>query len=574
MNGIHEAKGSIPFTSTFPFWAFSSMMNNDNLDPEIANLLGISEPDQKPAPAASTPPPAFGNLFKDEGQASESDKLAEEAQRSLKQRFIKIANVLGKANPAFSDKDFYNKVMAGEGSEAAKFHELFSQFLKAQNPEDRSLYRNRVIPAYWDMASRIAERLGGSVSPAKLYFLRFGMVSPNFLSPEQRDLLSKVQTKNNTGEPFYYLDEWIARIAGGLDKISATDEVRKVMLDTSQKKLDKLDKRKGQRDAEIAALRNRVNQLEETESELDRNIKILLRHDTRSDLGGLKACFNADQKRALSDLNDILRRLSVLDRELGKSYEAVGDIDKDLDDLEKSTEGLDKESTVDSQAITTEFNAIRQMAKLCVGRKGNHFPVLLKSYFVASLGTLGIRENVINMMAAVEELDAGLFIRRYREQDNRIVPNVILIPNYGDFGICWQPFEKHNRSTSRGRLAIPIFSKNLTLAVITALGDLRWQVAKEKAQHRWMEEGITGKYYQCFTENKMKGDVKDSFIRDYILWITKESEGVQKLERDVRGIFWRTMPFPNEVKLRLKNRGFVYSELVKRDTNISMSDGY
>jgi hypothetical protein len=550
------------------------MMNDDNLDPEIANLLGISEPASKEEPVTSSPPPAFGKLFKDESQANESERLAEEAQRNLKKRFTKITKILGKPNPVFQDKDFYNRVMAGEGSEAAKFHELFSQFLKAQNPEDRSLFRNRVIPAYWDMAARIVERISGSLSPPKLYLLRFGIVSPNFLSPEQRDLLSKVQTKNDTGETVYYLDEWMMRIARGLDKISATDEVRKVMLDSGQKKLDKLDKRKGQRDAEIAALRNRVGQLEEAENDLDRNVKILLRHDIRDDLGGLKACFNADQKRALTDVNDILRRLAALDRELAKSYEAVGDIDKELDDLEKSTEGMEKDAVVDAQTITTEFNAVRQMAKLCVGRKGNHFPVLLKSYFVASLGNLGIRENVINMLAAVEELDAGLFIRRYREQDNRIVPNVLLLPNYGDFGICWQPFEKHNRSTSRARLAIPIFPKNLTLAVITALADLRWQVAKERAQHRWMEEGITGKYYQWFLENKMKGDVKDAFIRDYILWITKESEGVQKLDREIRGIFWRTIPFPNEVKQKLKNRGFVYNELVKKDTNISMSDGY
>ncbi len=549
------------------------MMNDEMLDPEIANLLGIEEPAAASSPAPSAAP-SFGKLMKGDAPPSEAERLAEEAKRTSRQGFTKITKVLGKPNPAFSDKEFYNRVMSGEGSEAAKFHELFTQFLKAKNPDDRSIYRNRVIPAYWDMAARIVERIGGSLSPAKLYFLRFGLVSPNFLSPEQRDLLSKVQTRNDTGESVYYLDEWMTRIARGLDRISATDEVRKVMMDTSQKKLDKLDKRKGQRDAELAALRNRVSQLEEAESDLERNVGILLRHDLRDDLGGLKACFNPDQRRALTDINDILRRLNSLDRDLGKSYEAVGDIDRELDDLEKSTEGMDKETTVDTQAIVTEFNALRQMSKLCVGRKGNHFPVLLKSYFVPSLANLGIRENVINLLAKVESLDAGLFIRRYREQDNRIVPNVILLPNYGDFGICWQPFEKHNRSTSRGRLAVPIFPKNLTLAVITALGDLRWQVAKERAQHRWMEEGITGKYYQWFSGHKMKGDVKDSFIHDYILWVTKESEGVQKLDREVRGIFWRSMPFPNELKLKLKNRGFVYSELVKKDTNISMSDGY
>ena len=89
-----------------------------------------------------------------------------------------------------------------------------------------------------------------------------------------------------------------------------------------------------------------------------------------------------------------------------------------------------------------------------------------------------------------------------------------------------------------------------------------------------MEEGITGKYYQWFDEKKLRGDVREYFIRDYILWITMESQGMQKLDRDVRGIFWRLMPFPQETKEALKNRGFFYSELYKKDQNIAMSDGY
>jgi hypothetical protein len=551
------------------------MKSNNNLDPEIANLLGIDETAEEPSPPSpAEPPPAFGTLFKDEAQSSDLTKLEQEARQNLKQRFTKIAKILGKPHPAFSDKEFYNRVMASEGKEAAKFHELFAQFLKSQNPEDRSGYRNRVIPAYWDMLGRMVERVSSKLPIHKLLLIRYGIISPSFLAPDQIDLLSKVEIKNTHGEPVYYLDEWLLRVAGGLEKTSATDEVQKVKLDSSQKMLDKLDKRKGQRDAEIAVLRNQISQLEEAETELERKVKDLTRHDIRDDLGGLKACFNTDQKRVMSEINDLFRRLSNIDRDMARSYSSIDDISKDLDDLEKSTEGFDKDVQVDSQAVSEEFKVLRQMSKLCVGRKGNHFPVLVKHYFVANLGQLGIRENIINLLASVEYLDSGLFVRRYREQDNRIVPNVLLLPNYGEFGICWQPFEKHNRSTSRGRLAIPIFPKSLTLALISALGDLRWQVAKERAQHRWMEEGITGRYYQWFSEHKMKGDVKDSFIRDYVFWITKESEGVQKLDRHVRGIFWRTIPFPNDVKQKLRNRGFVYNELAKKDQNIAMSDGY
>ncbi|MCK5154427.1 MAG: hypothetical protein KAQ93_08725, partial [Spirochaetales bacterium] len=90
----------------------------------------------------------------------------------------------------------------------------------------------------------------------------------------------------------------------------------------------------------------------------------------------------------------------------------------------------------------------------------------------------------------------------------------------------------------------------------------------------WMEEGLTGRYYQWFTEKKMRGDVREFFIQDYILWITKESEGTQKLDKDVRGIFWRTIPFRQELRDRLRKRGFVYNELYKKDINRSLSDGY
>ena len=140
--------------------------------------------------------------------------------------------------------------------------------------------------------------------------------------------------------------------------------------------------------------------------------------------------------------------------------------------------------------------------------------------------------------------------------------------------ICWEPFSRYNRATSRGRVAIPLYPKNIREAILSAVADLRWQVAKEKAQHYWMEEGITGRYYQWFQDQKLRGDVKDYFIRDYILWHTWESQGTQKLERDVRGIFWRMMPFPQEVKENLKNRGFVYNDLYKKDGNIARSDGY
>ena len=135
-------------------------------------------------------------------------------------------------------------------------------------------------------------------------------------------------------------------------------------------------------------------------------------------------------------------------------------------------------------------------------------------------------------------------------------------------------FDRHNRATGKARLAIPMYTKNLKETILRALADLRWQIAKDKAQHYWMEEGLTGHYYEYYSSMEFKGDIKNYFTEDYILWVTKESTGVQKLDKRVRNTFWRYMPYPQDIKEDLKNRGFAYLELYRKDENIAKSDGY
>ena len=230
--------------------------------------------------------------------------------------------------------------------------------------------------------------------------------------------------------------------------------------------------------------------------------------------------------------------------------------------------------TNDTEAVRIEYETVRQMAKMTVGRRGNQFPIFTREFYHCTEKGTGTRENVIEVLRWIESIDPGCFHRIHKNIPNRIVPYVLLVPTYGDRGFCWEPFDRYNRVTSRGRIVIPMYPKDLRIAVLTAIADLRWQVAKEKASYYWMEEGITGQYYQHIEQLKLKGDLKEFFIEDYILWMTKESEGVQRLDKDVRGIFWRNMPFPKERKEELRKRSLVYDELCKKDLNREMSDGY
>jgi len=545
----------------------------EGLDPDVAELLGIEEaPPPSPASGAGADgDPDFQTLFKDDKPIHQA---AADTVDTTRTRFPTIVSIQEDPKPYFQDKEFYKKVLANEGDQATRVHDLLGKYVKAEDPEEKSRLRAQLISAFWDLGERMSLRAGRELIMPKRLLLRFGILSPSFLTPELQDIVSRIIYENTTGEPVWYVDEWLERITRGQVRPSTVDEVKARGKDTGQRILDAVEKKKGQRDAELTMLKAKVGQLEEREAQLKGQVELITRHEINSEYGGLKAPFTASQKAALAQVMDLLRQIAAMDAQIAASYAALTNADKDLGNLKEKSEGISAGSVVDQRAAAGEWMSLRQMAKMCVGRQGNHFPIFHSQFVRPQIKEIGTRENVIREMAGVEAMDPGLFMRTYKTQTTRIVPNIILLACYGDTGICWEPFEKFNRATSRGRVAIPMFSKNLPVAVITAMADLRWQVAKEKAQYYWMEEGITGKYYQWFTERKLRGDVREYFIRDYALWITKESQGMQKLDKDVRGIFWRMMPFPQHIKDSLRNRSFIYNELYKKDQNIAKSDGY
>lgn len=536
---------------------------SEELDPEVAALIGLSDDDGEM--------PDFSQLF-DEPVSDDESESGDDVDMSIK-TFTRPSKLEEEPKPIFNNKAYYKIALTGEGDASKRVHTVLGQFLQAEDPQDRSTHRSRMITAYWELFRGIAGKISANLEEPKRMLLRFGMLAPTVVSADQRTMLSKVILENTSGEPIYYTDEWLMEVAKGHINVSATDETRPSKRREPEKINAQLEKTRGKRDAQLNLIRTSVQEMEGLEGELREKIDTIANHDTRPEFDNLPAPYNELQRQAIGEISTIMRRLSTVNKELSRNYRELEGMQEHLSQLEEREEEVGAVQ-VDAKSIEEEANTIRQMTKLCVGRQGNHFPVLMKQYLRAALFNIGTRENVINVLVDVEYLDPGIFLRTFKMQTNRIVPNIVLLPCYGDQGICWEPFERYNRASSRGRLAVPMYPKDLRVAVISALGDLRWQIAKEKAQHYWMEEGLTGWYYQWFDGRKMRGDVKDAFIQDYVLWITKESEGTQKLEREVRDIFWRYMPFPQDVKDKLKNRGFVYAELHKKDVNRSMSDGY
>lgn len=568
---------------------------NDELDPEIAKLLANAEQDAmeeidlESIESVDIDTSNFSKKSIFQESQDSGPKSIHRVDLSV-QGFTPIEQLVSDVPyDHFNDKSYYKTALTGENNSSQRVHQIMSKYLTTKDPKDRAVFRQQIVTAYWELLRGLVGKAGNVNLPMpKRMLMRFGVLLPSLFKTEQKEFFSKIFIDNNPQEPILYMDEWFKEISSGRMTNSMTDEKRQpkrmanmtadeVNLAEQSRLMQLQSKNSGKLQSSENILNMKENERSMLELELKNRIETLCEHTKVLDLPPHTEPLTEMQRRVFSEITDHLHRLSKIDKELTKALneyrEAKGAYDSVKYKLEETGSGHQIQ-TNDTEAVRIEYETVRQMAKMTVGRRGNQFPIFTREFYHCTEKGTGTRENVIEVLRWIESVDPGCFHRIHKNMPNRIVPYVLLVPTYGDRGFCWEPFDRYNRVTSRGRIVIPMYPKDLRIAVLTAIADLRWQVAKEKASYYWMEEGITGQYYQHIEQLKLKGDLKEFFIEDYILWMTKESEGVQRLDKDVRGIFWRNMPFPKERKEELRKRSLVYDELCKKDLNREMSDGY
>jgi len=553
----------------------------DDFDP-VAFILENNSSDEANTDEFDIPGVDFGN---------DSSALFDDDEPTVRDPFTVDLSIKGfepvtktfqdESTGVFDDPKYYKVLMGGEGQSAQRLHNLLSKYLTSKDPQDRVMYRQQIISAYWEFVKSLAPKMNISSTPMpKRMVMRYAVALPSLFTAEQKDMFSKAFFENTSGEPILYLDEWMKAIATGKLDLSATDDVpqRKSQMQqggsAEQQYLMQLkSKNVGKLQSAESQLNAKESERAMVESELKSRIDNLCEHPPYVGLAPHKMTWSDAQRKLIGEIQERLRALQKIDKELAKFLDEFQEAKEIGNSLDSKMADMPQEIEVDLSDIHKEMDTVRQMAKMTVGRKGNHFPVYSREFFHCLPNSTGFRENVIKTFAWIESIDPDCFVRIHKNQHNRIVPYTLLVPTYGDMGICWEPFNRYNRLTSRGRIAIPMYPRDLKIACLAAVADLRWQVAKAKAID-WTADGLTGQYYQWIESQKLKGDLKTYFIADYILWMTKESTGIQKLTKEVRGIFWRYMPFPQSLKDDLGRRSPVYADLVQKDKNREMSDGY
>ncbi|MBM7023065.1 MULTISPECIES: hypothetical protein [Treponema] len=562
-------------------------MDEQELDPSIAALLAEAERSHRIGET---------NIDTAEADVSPETQTDSPAERRAPKGIhdvdlgVKAFGPPGKSlndvpSDVFDDPEYYKTALSGENESAQRVHVQLSKYLTSQDPKDRSVFRQNIISAYWELLRGMSEKSGNMHLPMpKRMLMRFGVLLPSLFKPEQKDFFSRIIFENLTNEPILYMDEWFKEVLSGRMNISMTDEPassRKISKNPDEAQMQEQtrlmqlqSKNSGKLQSAESMLTMKEHEREMLEIELKRLVNDICEHQPCFGLEPHLAPYTESQKHEFSEISDKLRNLSRNDKELAKNLREFEEAKGIFDSVQEKLDAGPEIVEMNTGDLKTEFDTVRQMAKMTVGRQGNQFPIFTREFFHCTERGTGTRENVLEVMRWIESIDPGAFCRIHKSVPNRIIPYTLLVPTYGDRGFCWQPFDRYNLVTSRGRIVIPMYPRDLHIAVLTAVADLRWQVAKEKASYYWMEEGLTGQYYQYIDRQKLKGDLKQFFIEDYILWMTKESTGVQRLDKEVRGIFWRNMPFPQALKEELRKRSLVYDELCIKDNNRAMSDGY
>lgn len=502
-----------------------------------------------------------------------------------KKEFPAVTKLVNDESNGFYDDQNYYKIALGGEEGAQRVHTVFSKYLTCTDPKDRTVYRQNIVAAWWELIRKMAPKCANLHLPMpKRMMIRYAVLLPSLFRAEQKVFFSKMVYENPYNEPILYLDEWFKEIASGRLSNSMTDEKRiphkaSSPEEASQMEQNRLMQLQAKNSGKLQNAENilsiKENERAMLEEELKEKVNALCDHQPVYGEEEHSQPYTEGQQRLFAEISDRLHRLSKNNRELTKAFNDWEEAKASYSNVESKISSSPQETqSTDTEAVNIEVETVRQMAKMTCGRQGNQFPIFTREFYHCMEKGTGTRENVMEVLRWIESIDPGAFCRVHKNVPNRIVPYVLLLPTYGDRGFCWEPFDRYNRVTSRGRIVVPMYPRDLKIAVLTAVADLRWQVAKEKASYYWMEEGLTGQYYQYVDRMKLKGDIKYFFIEDYILWMTKESEGVQRLEKEVRGIFWRNMPFPKELKEDLRRRSLVYDELCIKDNNRAMSDGY
>lgn len=485
-------------------------------------------------------------------------------------------------------ENFLENLLDNDKQKINEIKEQIKNFKNAKDNDEKIKIKNNLISIYDQLLKESIKNIDkDEISIYKIIFIRFSILTKDLLSEKHIDffknnILNKIKSIGNNA-PVFYIDEWLKWVNDGKIPPSKVEDPSKNKKSSQNSKLLNLKNIiNTEKRSLITNIINRNKLLEVWKIENEKIIKSNIDENIFNKLPPYNLEININQ--TYENIKNFIVKMQALDRYINNAIKKINKLYLEYLNFEKKFGISIENNTMNYSIINDEIESIKQMIKMSVGPRGNNFPFLKSNYLGTQIIT---RKILIEKLNHFLYLDQNMFYWKFQGIESYRCPYILLLPCYGETGICWEPIDFSNRATGRGKIAIPMYPSNNTIdrVILTALADFRWQKEKEALGSYWLNEGITGTYYmyhENLKKQKRKGvenikfnpDLKKSFIEDYILWITFESKGMQKLTKEARQLFWIHLPFPDELKEKLKDRGYHYKILWENDQRKKKSRGY
>ncbi len=297
----------------------------------------------------------------------------------------------------------------------------------------------------------------------------------------------------------------------------------------------------------------------------------------------------------------------IYDKEEMPSVNGFGqDYKEALREMKKRGMISEKEAEEDFESSSKRLeyeidNMIQTTQRLCYGQISVYFPILHSDMIIKDLdASLIRRETIEKTINSVMEVDFSAFYREvlYKNAElnitkelvmQEVLPNIILMPTYGSRAIMWEELSTRQKN-STGRFLFPIFtSEDLESLAIPTIGAFRWELCKTMLGPAWndiTQMSLTSEYsdyVQFYKKNrnlsddskeklkiqikKCRNNLREVFVSDYFIWIKYESKGIMRLNRVVRNILYRQVPFSKDIRDEVEKQP-MFAEIANRFKNI------
>ena len=258
-------------------------------------------------------------------------------------------------NGLFQDSDYYRKLLENGGSEAAALHKNLNAFVKATDSQEKTMYRGKVISAFWNFLENRIREMILQPTPEREGLIRFGVLNLALMNSDAKLLLSHVILDKENDNPVYYVDEWLKCVAQNQIGASAGDETKTANTNNKNRHLEsQIQRVEASIQATVDHAKTKSSQRRELESELERLVTCFLQKKESQSYPGVLFPYDAQQKQLFNQFGMLMQKAKSIDAELTA----------DMNSLERYRENLKqvKGTLAEAGGSSAVFDVLTKMS--------------------------------------------------------------------------------------------------------------------------------------------------------------------------------------------------------------------